>query len=99
MVDIHELIWDEWNIAHIARHQVIPKEVEEVCSSDPVIQTGKKGRLLVYGLTYAGRMVTVVLDPEPEEGMYYPVTARPTAKKERKIYEQEKEIEQHGKKK
>lgn len=93
MVNIKQLIWDEWNIAHIARHQVIPKEVEEVCSSDPVIQTGKKGRLLVYGLTHSGRMVTVVLDPEPEEGIYYPVTARPTAKKEGEIYRQEKEAE------
>ena len=93
MVNIKLLIWDEWNVAHIARHKVTQEEVEEVCASNPVMQTGKKGRLLAYGLTKSGKTITVVLDQEPEDGVYYPVTARSTAKKERKIYKQEKEKE------
>jgi hypothetical protein len=28
---IHELIWPEDRVAHIARHAVTPEEVEEVC--------------------------------------------------------------------
>lgn len=91
MVLVKRLVWDEWNATHILRHDVTLEEVEQVCNSEPVVQKAKKGRYLVYGLTRSGRMITVVLDPEPEEGVYYPVTARPTSKKERKIYREERE--------
>lgn len=96
---IKRLVWDETNVTHIAKHGVSPEEAEEVCQSEPVVQIGKKGRLLVYGLTKLGRMVTVVLDSEPEEGVYYPVTARPTSKKEREIYRKEKEVDKNDKNK
>ena len=76
MLVIRRLIWDEWNVTHIARHKVIPNEAEEVCHGNPVVQKGSKGRSLVFGPTKTGRMLTVVLDPE-EVGVYYPVTARP----------------------
>ncbi len=33
---IDRLIWDAGNINHIARHSVIPEEVEEVCESRKV---------------------------------------------------------------
>lgn len=86
---IKRLIWEEWNIAHIARHNVKPEEVDQACHGKTVVQTGKKGRVLVYGLTQLDRMITVVLDAEPEEGVYYPVTARTSSKKERTIYRKE----------
>jgi len=89
MLFIRRLIWDSWNIEHVARHQVTPDEVEEVCHGDPVVQEGKKGRSLVFGPTKAGRMLTVVLDPEGR-GLYYPVTARPASRKERAVYTSEK---------
>ena len=61
--------------------------MEEVCHGEPVVQVGKKGRSLVFGPTLSGRMLTVVLDPESsEEGLYYPVTARPATRRERAIY-------------
>ena len=28
---ISELLWDDWNEAHIARHHITPEEVEEIC--------------------------------------------------------------------
>ena len=28
MISIHKLIWDSWNVAHSARHEVTPDEVE-----------------------------------------------------------------------
>jgi hypothetical protein len=88
---IRRLVWDSWNVAHIARHDVTPEEVEEVCHSEPVVQIGNKGRSLVFGPTLAGRMLTVVLDPEPpDEGVYYPVTARPASRRERAIYTTER---------
>lgn len=92
MIDIKRLIWDDWNVAHIARHQIVPDEAETVCHSNPLVQQGKKGRVAVTGLTHKGRMITVILDPEPESevGVYYVVTAHPTNRKYRRIYYQEK---------
>lgn len=91
MFVVRRLVWDPGNVAHIARHEVTPEEVEEVCHGEPVVQVGKKGRSLVFGPTLSGRMLTVVLDPESsEEGVYYPVTARPTSRRERTIYASER---------
>jgi uncharacterized DUF497 family protein len=91
MIDVRSLKWDSWNKAHIARHGVTRDEVYEVCQSKFVVLAGKKGRAAVVGVTKAGRMLTVILDPEPEEGIYYPVTARSADKKERSKYRQEQE--------
>lgn len=90
MLVIKRLIWDKVNVTHIAHHNVTPKEVVEVCFGIPVVQKGHNGRLLVFGLTKRDRMITIVIEPKYEEGAYYVVTARPTAKKERRIYQQEK---------
>ena len=86
---IRRLRWDTWNAAHIARHDVTQGEAEEVCYGAPVVQEGKKGRLLVFGPSQTGRMLTVVLDAE-DDGVYYVVTARPASRKERMIYAHEK---------
>ncbi len=91
MLLIRRLIWDPWNVTHIARHGVTPEEVEEVCHGEPVVQVGKKGRSLVFGPTLSGRTLAVVLDPESlPEGVYYPVTARPASRGERAIYASER---------
>jgi len=91
MVYIRHLVWDAWNMAHIARHGVSSGEVEEVCFGAPVVQEGHSGRSLVFGPTVAGRMLTVVLDPQPEdEAVYYVVTARPASRRERAVYIKER---------
>lgn len=90
MIKVEHLVWDNWNKAHIARHDVTPDEVEEVCHSKYVVFDGHKGRFIIVGLTHAGRTVAVILDPEPEEGVYYPVTARSADRKERRLYLAEK---------
>lgn len=93
MLYIRRLIWDQWNVAHIARHDVNAVEAEEVFQGDPVVQEGKKGRSLVFGRTRAGRMLTVVLDPTEAADVYdvyYVVTARPASRRERAIYTREK---------
>ncbi len=91
MLVIRRLVWDPWNVAHIARHGVTPEEVEEVCHGEPVVQVGKKGRSLVFGPTLSSRMLTVVLDSESlPRGMYYPVTARPCSRREQAIYASER---------
>jgi hypothetical protein len=38
---IHELIWPEDRIDHIARHGVSPEEVEEVCFGRSLVQRAK----------------------------------------------------------
>lgn len=86
------LIWNSWNVTHISRHEVTPDEVEEVCHNKPIVQIGKKRRSLIIGPTLSGRMLTIILDPEPSsgEGIYYPVTARPSSRKENALYIKEK---------
>ena len=89
MLTIRRLIWDAWNIAHIARHRVIPEEVEEVCHGTPITSATYKGRIRVVGPTQARRMLTVILAPMDQPGVYYPITARPADRKERRNYEQQ----------
>jgi uncharacterized protein len=89
MLSVRRLIWDAWNVAHIARHDVIPEEVEEVCHDEPITSETYKGRLRVVGLTQSGRILTVILAPTPDAGVYYPITARPADRKERRNYREE----------
>ena len=89
MLSVRRLIWDAWNVAHIARHDVIPEEVEEVCHDEPMTSETYKGRLRVVGLTQSGRILTVILAPTPDAGVYYPVTARSADRKERRNYREE----------
>lgn len=92
---VRRLIWDAWNVAHIARHEVIPDEVEEACHGDPYTDEGKKGRIRLVGPTRSGRMLVVILDPEEERGVYYPVTARTASRKERRLHREQSGGEKH----
>lgn len=75
MIHIRKLLWDSWNTAHIARHHVIPEEVEEICHNNPLILQGqKKGRLVVISKTEEQRLLEVVLETKGK-GNFYPVTA------------------------
>jgi hypothetical protein len=89
MVEIRRLIWDPLNVEHIGRHRVSPREVEEVCHVDPLVQQGKLGRIAIVGPTAAGRVLVAVLDPQAD-GAFYVVTARPASRKDRALYWQEK---------
>jgi uncharacterized DUF497 family protein len=86
MLVVRRLRWDAWNVEHIARHRVLPEEVEEVCHGPYVASETYGGRLRVIGPTSGGRMLTVILAPEGR-GMFYPVTARPTSRQERRLYD------------
>jgi uncharacterized protein len=86
MLAIRRLIWDPRNVAHIARHHVTPEEVEEVCHGIPVTSQTYKGRIRVVGPTRRRRMLTVILAPTDEQGVYSPVTARHADRKERRNY-------------
>jgi hypothetical protein len=89
MLFVRRLIWDAWNMAHIARHDAVPEEVEQVCHNDPITDQSYGGRLRVLGLTRSRRMLTAILAPYGR-GVYYPVTARPASRKEPRLYREQK---------
>lgn len=58
----YELNWNDENEAHIARHGVTPNEVHQVVDSDPrIYRVGRENTRLVFGTTYNGRHLVVVL--------------------------------------
>jgi len=88
MLYIRHLIWDDWNVAHIARHKVFRDEVEEVWHGDYIVREGYKDRIMLIGPTNADRVLAVVLESEGND-VYYVVTARPADRKERRAYREE----------
>jgi uncharacterized DUF497 family protein len=94
MIVIRRLVWDPRNVEHIARHQVTPREVEQVCQGVHIVRRAYDGRIMLIGPTRAGRVLAVVLEPETEAA-YYPVTARPASRKERRVYREETQGETH----
>lgn len=86
MLLIRKLIWDSWNIQHIARHSITPEEVEEICHNLPLVLRGQeKGRLVLIGSTEEGRMITVVVEANGY-GKYYPVTSYETDASDKALY-------------
>ena len=86
MLRRYHLRWDPVNVAHIWRHGVGTNEVAEVVDGAPIVEPGHTGRtVLIVGPMLTGRMLAVVLEPEGAE-IYYPVTARPASRKERRRY-------------
>jgi hypothetical protein len=88
-LQIDRLDWDDWNIPHIARHNVTPRDVEEVVTGDASFRETYKGRFQLVGPTLSGHMLAVILGPVPHQpGVYYVFTARPASRKERLAYAQ-----------
>ena len=82
------LRWNQWNIEHIARHGIIPDEVEEVCTARFIVRESYGGRFVVIGQTLTERTLAVILEPD-YDGMYYVVTARLANRRERRTYGEE----------
>jgi len=88
---IRALIWPADRIEHIARHDVTPDEVQQVCFGRPVVRRakseGENPVYYVYGQTGAGRYLFCVVIQFPD-GNGFPVTARPMTVKEKRRYRQ-----------
>lgn len=85
---IDALDWDDWNRAHIAKHQVTPAEVEEVVVGDAIARASYKNRVAVIGPTGTGRMLTVIIGESPHQRhLYYVFSARPASRVERGEYQ------------
>ena len=88
---IDRLRWDDWNRDHIAKHAVLPEEAAEVIAGLPRVYETYKQRLQLFGPTFAGRMLSIVVGAVPDRpGVYYVFSARPASRKERGMYEQTK---------
>ena len=85
---IADFQWDEWNIEHIAKHDVTPQEVEEACYNQPICRKTKDGLYLVYGQTDTGRYLFIVVRYK-YKGLIYVITARPMTENEQKYYRKE----------
>jgi uncharacterized DUF497 family protein len=85
-VQITGLTWDQANVAHIARHQVTPTEVEEVCfGSKKVVLRARRRRYAVLGQTAAGRYLKVIVTYSTR-GRSRVITAREMSMAERRYY-------------
>jgi uncharacterized DUF497 family protein len=90
---VHQIIWPEDRIDHIARHGVSPDEFEQACFGDPLVYRAKsQGPNPVYyvlGITDAGRYLFLVVIPFPD-GNGFPVTARDMTDNEKRRYKRRK---------
>jgi len=86
---IHEFVWPQDQIDHIAEHGVEPHEFEEVCSGRSFVRRVKsEGDNPVYnvmGRTKEGRYLFCVVIRFPD-GRGYPISARPMTDKEKRRY-------------
>lgn len=83
---VFEFLWSDESEAHIARHNLIPSEVEEAARRPHHHYRGREDTTVLLGKTYAGRYLFVVL-AEAMDGRWYVVTARDMEEIERKAYE------------
>ena len=83
---IGRLDWDNYRVEHIAKHDVIPSEVWEVCE-DPLHLARRQGRnrYRLYGQTANGRYLFVVLE-HVERTFYKPITARDMTDREKRNF-------------
>ena len=80
------LIWDDWNIDHIAQHDVTPNKVEKALQDkDALFLNAKHGRVMILGKT-AQRMLAIVMNQQENPEEFYIITARDMSKKERAYY-------------
>lgn len=82
--------WDreddpDGNVAHIAKHGVVPEEVEEVLVDNPLVLRTGDGRYLGYGKTGDDRPLLVVFVSKPG-GIVRALTARAMTEAEKRLY-------------
>lgn len=83
---IDDLRWDDWNRAHIAKHAVLPEEVDDVVAGEPSARETYKNRVQLVGPTSAGRMLSIVAGSVPDQPRVF--GARPASRKQRGNHEQ-----------
>lgn len=83
---VREILWTDESEEHIARHGVVPAEVEEAVNSSPrTEEPSRNGTTKVFGLSDAGRPLAVLF-AEALDGRDYVVTARQMTDTERRTF-------------
>lgn len=85
-VRVDEVLWDDWNVNHIAGHDVTADEVEDVLFGSHRARDGRQTTIEVYGRTGSGRYLLVIVARRPSHSVYV-VTARDMAPTERRRYQ------------
>ncbi|MGI8688673.1 MAG: BrnT family toxin [Thermomicrobiales bacterium] len=85
MVWFRDLIFDDWNKEHIARHGVEWDEATEAVRNAAFMTRGRGGTYQLVGQTDPGRFLAIVLAPRGQD-VYYVVTAREATRDERRRY-------------
>ena len=85
-MNINAFDWDDANVDHIARHNIIPDEVEEIFTSKHFIFRTRSGRYLALGKTAAGRYLTCIFERREYSGNIRVVTAWDMNTKDRKLF-------------
>ena len=76
--------WDEYNVLHIARHNISPEQVEELYYSEGVFPTivgrnkcprGKEIRYRLWGTDAAGNYIEAIIAIFPRYGVWRCITA------------------------
>ena len=91
-------LWDTGNIDHIALHNILPEEAEQVLENDPIdtaryFRNGEE-RMNQVGETDAGRVLVVVTTQRGEYTRV--VTAHPADRDMRALYARLKEADDAG---
>jgi len=83
---ISNIVWDDYRIEHIARHNVEPDEVWDVCN-DPMHFAHREGkkRYRLYGRTLYGRNLFIVLE-QVEKTVFKIITAREMTNNEKRNF-------------
>jgi len=77
-------VWDDRNLAHLAKHGVTRAEVKAVVRAPHVQSAGDEPRILVVGPA-GGRIIAVAPGPVPDApGAFSPFRALPASRQERR---------------
>lgn len=88
-IKIKKLVWDEFNVEHIKKHNITIREADEAVENFITHKRGRRGRYIAMGRS-GSRLISLVIR-RIGAGVYYPVSVRDSSRKERKeIYEKEK---------
>ena len=83
---VRKIIWDDWNIEHTSRHNVVPNEVQDSLADEHAAYLiAKHGRVMVLGRA-GKRLIATIMNEQAGKGIFYVITARDMSKKERTFY-------------
>lgn len=79
--------WNEWNVAHVARHGVTPEEAEEALSETRAPFPRRTGgdEWLTWAPARSGRLLQVVFVLDRRECVFV-IHARPLTERERRLF-------------